>query len=112
MFVDTEKVNNLVIIMISSTLVPDRCTDDITALENFTRVFHARYASTGPILYIGSLEQAIQDSLHTSVHEVTLLMLICRREPRLPFPATTIGHLSASRSIGLRQCLLRSSLSQ
>lgn len=44
-------------------LIPDRCTDDIAALENFSRVFHYRFGSTGPILYIGSLEQAIQDSI-------------------------------------------------
>lgn len=51
-------------------LVPERCTDDTIALEHFTRVFHARYGSTGPILYIGSLEKAIQESLHTSINDV------------------------------------------
>ncbi|CAF0823773.1 unnamed protein product [Rotaria sp. Silwood1] len=50
-------------------LIPDRCTDDITGLEHFSRVFHARFGSTGPILYIGSLDQAIQDSLFTSRNE-------------------------------------------
>jgi hypothetical protein len=39
-------------------------------LENFIRVFHLRYGSTGPILYIGKLEQAIQDSLYGPIHEV------------------------------------------
>ncbi|CAF0974177.1 unnamed protein product [Rotaria sordida] len=50
-------------------LIPDRCTDDIMGLEHFSRVFHARFGSTGPILYIGSLDQAIQDSLYTSRNE-------------------------------------------
>ncbi|CAF3901208.1 unnamed protein product [Rotaria sp. Silwood2] len=50
-------------------LIPDRCTDDIVGLEHFSRVFHARFGSTGPILYIGSLDQAIQDSLFTSRNE-------------------------------------------
>lgn len=52
--------------------VPDRCTNDIIGLEQFTRVFHARYGSTGPILYIGSLDQAIQDSACASRDEVNL----------------------------------------
>ncbi len=51
-------------------LVPDRCTNDIMGLEHFTRVFHARFGSTGPILYIGSLDQAIQDSVLASRNEV------------------------------------------
>lgn len=50
--------------------VPDRCTNDIEALENFSRVFHYRYGSTGPILFIGSLEEAIQGSIHASRLEV------------------------------------------
>ncbi|CAF4287487.1 unnamed protein product, partial [Adineta steineri] len=50
-------------------LIPDRCTDDVKGLEHFTRVFHARYGSTGPILYIGSLDQAIQDSVCASREE-------------------------------------------
>ncbi|CAF3273742.1 unnamed protein product [Rotaria socialis] len=49
-------------------LIPDECTDDVSALENFARVFHARYGSTGPILYIGPLDQAIQDSVYASIH--------------------------------------------
>ncbi|CAF4031805.1 unnamed protein product [Rotaria magnacalcarata] len=48
--------------------IPDECTDDVSALENFARVFHARYGSTGPILYIGPLDQAIQDSVYASIH--------------------------------------------
>jgi hypothetical protein len=53
-------------------LVPDRCTDDIMGLEHFSRVFHARFGSTGPILYIGPLDQAIQDSVLAPRHEVTI----------------------------------------
>lgn len=49
-------------------LIPDDCPDDFTALEHFQQVFHRRYGSTGPIFYIGPLDQAIQDSLHTSIH--------------------------------------------
>jgi hypothetical protein len=55
--------------------VPDRCTDDVVGLEHFSRVFHKRYGSTGPILYIGSLEQAIQDSLNAPAKEVTIIIL-------------------------------------
>ncbi len=54
-------------------LVPDRCTNDTIGLEHFTRVFHARYGSTGPILYIGSLDQAIQDSVLAPRNEVNPL---------------------------------------
>ncbi|CAF2074950.1 unnamed protein product [Rotaria magnacalcarata] len=50
-------------------LIPERCTDDILGLEHFSRVFHARYGTTGPILYIGSLDQAIQDSVMASRDE-------------------------------------------
>ncbi len=53
-------------------IVPERCTDDIVGLEHFTRVFHSRFGSTGPILYIGSLDQAIQDSVLASRHEVEI----------------------------------------
>ncbi|CAF4030439.1 unnamed protein product [Adineta steineri] len=49
-------------------LIPDDCTDDTAALEHFAHIFHTRYGSTGPILYIGSLDQAIQDSLYSSIH--------------------------------------------
>jgi hypothetical protein len=51
-------------------IVPDRCADDTLGLEHFSRVFHSRYGSTGPILYIGSLDQAIQDSVLASRNEV------------------------------------------
>jgi hypothetical protein len=54
--------------------VPDECTDDTAALEHFSRVFHKRYGSTGPILYIGPLDQAIQDSLHSSIHHVSIFI--------------------------------------
>ena len=53
-----------------SLIVPDRCTDDVAGLENFTRVFQSRFRATSPILYIGSLEQAIQDSVAASRIEV------------------------------------------
>ncbi len=55
-------------------IVPDRCTDDIMGLEHFTRVFHARFGSTGPILYIGSLDQAIQDSIFAPRNEVNTII--------------------------------------
>lgn len=51
-------------------IVPDDCTDDASALESFSHVFNSRYNSTGPILFIGSLDQAIQESLHSSIHNV------------------------------------------
>ena len=65
-----------------SILVPDDCTDDAAALESFAHIFHQRYSSTGPILYIGSLDQAIQESLHSSIHNVnkffvTILKTFC-----------------------------------
>ncbi|CAF1027017.1 unnamed protein product [Adineta ricciae] len=50
-------------------LIPDRCTDEVVGLEHFNRVFHARYGSTGPILYMGSLEHALQDSVSASRDE-------------------------------------------
>ncbi|CAF4356322.1 unnamed protein product, partial [Rotaria magnacalcarata] len=56
------------ILQSNTTIIPDECTDDVSALENFARVFHARYGSTGPILYIGPLDQAIQDSVYASIH--------------------------------------------
>jgi len=43
-------------------------------LEHFTRVFHARFGSTGPILYIGSLDQAIQDSIFAPRNEVNIII--------------------------------------
>ncbi|CAF3053465.1 unnamed protein product, partial [Rotaria sp. Silwood2] len=49
-------------------LIPDECTNDAFGLEHFARVFNERYGSTGPILYIGPLDQAIQDSLYSSIH--------------------------------------------
>ncbi|CAF0972713.1 unnamed protein product [Rotaria sordida] len=49
-------------------LIPDGCTNDAFGLEHFARVFNRRYGSTGPILYIGPLDQAIQDSLYSSIH--------------------------------------------
>ena len=58
------------------SLVPDRCTDEVVGLEHFNRVFHARYGSTGPILYMGSLEHALQDSVSASRDEVRFLILI------------------------------------
>ncbi|CAF4351088.1 unnamed protein product [Rotaria sp. Silwood2] len=48
--------------------IPDECTNDAFGLEHFARVFNERYGSTGPILYIGPLDQAIQDSLYSSIH--------------------------------------------
>ncbi|CAF4955675.1 unnamed protein product, partial [Rotaria sp. Silwood1] len=51
-----------------ATLVPEGCTNDTFGLEHFSHVFHARYGSTGPILYIGPLDQTIQDSLYASIH--------------------------------------------
>ncbi|CAF1200248.1 unnamed protein product [Rotaria sordida] len=48
--------------------IPDGCTNDAFGLEHFARVFNRRYGSTGPILYIGPLDQAIQDSLYSSIH--------------------------------------------
>jgi hypothetical protein len=53
-----------------SILVPDDCTNDAAALESFSHMFHIRYNSTGPVLCIGSLDQAIQESLHTPIHNV------------------------------------------
>jgi hypothetical protein len=58
------------IICFLSIIVPDDCTDDASAIKSFSQVFHARYNSTGPILFIGSLDQAIQESLHSSIHNV------------------------------------------
>ena len=62
-------------ILFFSNIVPDECTDDVSALENFARVFHARYDSTGPILYIGPLDQAIQDSVNASIHNVNICII-------------------------------------
>lgn len=53
-----------------SSIVPDRCTDDVAGLEQFVRVFHSRFGPTGPIIYIGSLDQAIQDSVSAPRAEV------------------------------------------
>ncbi len=53
-------------------IVPDEITDDISALEHFSHVFQTRYGSTGPILYIDSLDQAIQKSLYSSIHDVNI----------------------------------------
>jgi hypothetical protein len=55
--------------------VPDDCTDDADALEHFSRAFHVRYGLTGPILYIGTLDHAIQESLYVSIDDVSLLLL-------------------------------------
>ena len=51
-------------------VVPDNCTNDAAALEHFSRIFHMRYHSTGPILYIGSLDEAIQEALHSTIYNV------------------------------------------
>ncbi|UJR21464.1 hypothetical protein I4U23_024549 [Adineta vaga] len=50
------------------SLIPDEFTDENFALEHFSRIFHSRYGSNGLILYMGSLDQAIQHSLYTSIH--------------------------------------------
>ena len=54
--------------------VPNHCTDEAAGLEHFSRVFHSRFGSHGPILYIGSLDQAIQDSLFVNIHEVNFII--------------------------------------
>ncbi|CAF1053553.1 unnamed protein product, partial [Didymodactylos carnosus] len=48
-------------------LIPDRCTNESAGLENFIRIFPKRFSASGPILYIGSLESAIQGSLHSPI---------------------------------------------
>ncbi|CAF0948374.1 unnamed protein product, partial [Didymodactylos carnosus] len=57
-------------VMFTSTrepLIPDRCTNELSGLENFIRVFQKRYMTSGPILYMGSLESAIQGSLYSPI---------------------------------------------
>jgi hypothetical protein len=51
-------------------IVPDHCTDDRIGLEHFNRVFHSRFGPTSPLLFIGSLEQAIQESVAAPRNEV------------------------------------------
>ncbi|UJR27936.1 hypothetical protein I4U23_009196 [Adineta vaga] len=51
---------------VSSVASSRELLNDTMGLEQFTRVFHARYGSTGPILDIGSLDKAIQDSVSAS----------------------------------------------
>jgi hypothetical protein len=53
-------------------LVPDEITDEISALEHFSHVFQTRYGSTGLILSNDSLDQAIQKSLYSSIHDVNI----------------------------------------
>lgn len=50
--------------------VPAHCTNDRMGLEHFNRVFHERFGATGPLLFIGSLEQAIQESVAAPRNEV------------------------------------------
>lgn len=50
--------------------VPDHCTNDRAGLEHFNRVFHSRFGTTGPLLFIGSLDQAIQESVAAPRNEV------------------------------------------
>lgn len=51
-------------------------TNDIVALENFNRVFHLRYQGTGPFLFIGSLDAAVQASLFAPLFDVMPLSTI------------------------------------
>ncbi len=68
-----------------SMLVPDDCTDDISAREHFSRVFQTRYDSTGPILYPGSLDEAIQDSLHLSIQDVNSFFFLQTKKHEIVF---------------------------
>lgn len=56
-------------------LVPDNCTDDVAALEHFSRMFNMRYHSTGPLLFLGSLDGAIQEALHASIYDVNFFSI-------------------------------------
>ncbi|CAF0993042.1 unnamed protein product [Adineta ricciae] len=49
-------------------LIPDEFTDEVFALQHFSSVFQSRYGSSGPILHMGSLDQALQESLYASIH--------------------------------------------
>lgn len=91
-------------------LVPEACDDDTVALEHFSRVFHRRYGSTGPILYIGSLDEAIQESLYASIDNVSANgKNLSFRSASFLFSATSLSDLPAQRSIGLRERLLLAS---
>lgn len=44
-----------------------------------------RYHSTGPILFIGSLDEAIQEALHSSIYNVNLSSVFSNRLNSLNF---------------------------
>ena len=72
--------------ILASPSVADGCTDDTEALEHFTRVFHTRYGSTSLILYIGSLDRAIQESLYSSIDNVSRVLVHPVQYTVVPLP--------------------------
>lgn len=56
-------------------LMPESVNDEIEALEHFTREFRERYGECHPVFYVGSLDNAIKDSLVVSAKERKLLAI-------------------------------------
>lgn len=56
------------------SLVPERCANEAAGLENFSRVFRARYNATGPLVIARTLDEAIQESFNASIHEVPVCL--------------------------------------
>ncbi|XP_064606655.1 FAS-associated factor 1-like [Liolophura sinensis] len=51
------------------SLIPDNVTDEVFALEHLTKEFSNRYGECHPVFYVGSLEDAVKDSLLVSAKE-------------------------------------------
>ena len=56
-------------------LMPENVTDDVSALEHFTREFKERYGEYHPVFYIGSLDDAIKDALQVKAVERKMLAI-------------------------------------
>ncbi len=50
--------------------MPENASDQTVALECFATEFASRYGDCHPVFYIGTLEDAIKDALHTKAKDV------------------------------------------
>ncbi|KAK3580967.1 hypothetical protein CHS0354_006994 [Potamilus streckersoni] len=56
-------------------LMPESVNDEMEALEHFTREFRERYGECHPVFYVGSLDNAIKDSLSCKAKDRKMLAI-------------------------------------
>ncbi|ESO92378.1 hypothetical protein LOTGIDRAFT_120993 [Lottia gigantea] len=59
----------------NTTLMPESFSDETEALEHLTREFKERYGETHPVFFIGSLDDAIKESLQLKATDRKLLAI-------------------------------------